>query len=152
MTTPCSAPSLENARGVNDLSSTSNPRVLLVHRSPRVLQGICATLAWLPQWTIAAITDQPAEARRLMTAGGIDAVVTGLRLREGQGFDLLPGGHTSLVPVIVLSRRIRAADQRRAVAMGAESYLSIHDTPALAEILATLADVRSASTLAASAS
>ncbi len=143
---------MEFAPGLNNLASPSSLRVLLVHRSPRVLQGVRATLARLPQWSIAAITDRPAEARRLMNAGGIDAVVTGLRLREGQGFDVLPGGRASAVPVIILSRRIRPEDQRRAVAMGAESYLSTDDMGALAEILATLANARPTSGPMASAS
>ncbi len=140
-----------NPLDLKSLPSTLSLQVLLVHRSPRVLQEVCATLARLPQWSIAAITDRPSEARRVMSAGGIDAVVTGLRLREGNGFDLLPGGSASLVPVVILSRRTRPEDQRRAVARGADWYLCTDDMGALAEILATLANARSASGPAASA-
>jgi len=114
-------------------------RILLVHRAPRVLQRIRARLDRLPHCLVEAVTDPSAEARRLIDIGDIDAVITGLRLRDGSGFDLLPGGRLSTVPVIVLSRRMRPTDQRRAVALGAESYLCTHDMDALVEILGTLA-------------
>ncbi len=107
-------------------SKGARKRVLIAEDHPVVVAGLAAAIAMEGDFEVCGTTDNAAEALALVGAGGPDAAIVDLGLRDSDGLELIrrarQDGHR--LPLVVLSSRDRAVDAERALAAGASGYVT----------------------------
>lgn len=112
--------------------STSSPiRILLVDDHPLFRAGVAAVLRADPAFAVCAETASGAEARGLALAQQPDMAVVDLLLGEDDGLRLVRELRRELpqLRIVVLSMLDEATYQPRALAAGADAFLSKRDGP-----------------------
>ena len=99
---------------------------LVVDDSPAMRRQLCAALQRLPGLKAVEAGDG-ADAWRKLAAGTFDILLTDVNMPTLDGLKLISlvraGGPHQRIPVVVITTEGAEADRRRAMSLGADSYL-----------------------------
>jgi DNA-binding NarL/FixJ family response regulator len=99
-------------------------RVAIVDDHPVVTDGLAAALGKEPGITVAWTAGTIADARQALSSGPeADVVLLDIRLPDGSGLDLLPGGRAGRPAFLVLSSFDRPQYAAAAIKRGAAGFL-----------------------------
>ncbi|MDO8736665.1 MAG: response regulator transcription factor [Thermoleophilia bacterium] len=106
--------------------STEPIKIILIDDHPVILEGLTSGLSEYPRLEITGTASSVDDARRLISAGGFDLMVTDLMMPEvedGLGLINFCTSHIDDCKVVVLSYSSRPEDIFRANQAGANAYL-----------------------------
>ena len=116
----------ERADTIERVNESKKLRVVLVEDSPIIRARLAETLSEIPNLEIVGQAESESDALSLLDAGGWDAVVLDLQLRQGTGLGVLrrlkQGGRPSHSKVIVFTNYAFPQYRDRSMSFGADFF------------------------------
>ena len=116
----------ESANSVERVNDSKKLRVILVEDSPIIRARLAEALSEIPNLEIVGQAESESDALALLDAGGWDAVVLDLQLRQGTGLGVLRklkrDGRPSHSTVIVFTNYAFPQYRDRSISFGADYF------------------------------
>lgn len=116
----------EHAKTTERVNDSKKLRVVLVEDSPIIRARLAETLSEIPNLEIVGQAESESDALSLLDAGGWDAVVLDLQLRQGTGLGVLrklkQGGRPSNSKIIVFTNYAFPQYRDRSISFGADFF------------------------------